>query len=57
MGHILVTVFQNGYQQGYQGVETALQLISGETVEEFVDVPYEPVLPDQADKYLEKIGK
>ena len=56
-GRLDMTVFQNGYQQGYQGVETAIQLINGETVEEFVDVPYEPVLPNQADEYLEKIGK
>ena len=56
-GKMDMTVFQNGYQQGYQGVETALKLVSGESVEEFVDVAYEPVLPDQAEEYLEKIGK
>lgn len=52
-----MTVFQNGYQQGYQGVTAALDLINGKTVESFVDIPYEPVLPDQVDEYLEKIGK
>ena len=56
-GKLDMTVFQNGYQQGYQGVETALKLVKGESVDEFVDVPYEPVLPDQAEEYLEKIGK
>lgn len=56
-GKISMTVFQNGYQQGYQGVIAALGLANGETVESYVDVPYETVLQDQADEYLEKIGK
>lgn len=56
-GKLSMTVFQNGYQQGYQGVEAALKLAAGEEVDEYVDVPYEAVLPDQADEYLEKIGK
>lgn len=49
-----MTVFQNGYEQGYQGVITALKILKGETVEEFVEVPYEPVVKDQADEYLAK---
>lgn len=56
-GKISMTVFQNGYQQGYQGVVAAIDLINGEEVESYVDVPYESVLPDQADEYLDKIGK
>ena len=55
-GKMSMTVFQNGYQQGYQGVEAALKLIAGESVEEYVDVPYETVLPDQADEYLAILG-
>ncbi len=56
-GKMDMTVFQNGYQQGYQGVETALKIIHGESAEELIDVPFEPVLPNQADEYLEKIGQ
>lgn len=56
-GKLGMTVFQNGYQQGYQGIVAALSLINGETVEEYVDVAYETVLADQAEEYLDKIGK
>ncbi len=55
-GKMSMTVFQNGYQQGYQGVTAAMKLIAGETVEEYIDVPYETVLPEQADEYLAIIG-
>lgn len=56
-GTLSMTVFQNGYQQGYQGVIAAIALINGETVEKYVDVPYEPVVQEQADEYMEKVGK
>lgn len=52
-GDMAMTVFQNGYEQGYQGVVSAIKLVNGEKVEEYVDVPYELVTPDDADKYLE----
>ena len=55
-GKMSMTVFQNGYQQGYQGVTAAMKLIAGGTVEEYIDVPYETVLPEQADEYLAIIG-
>lgn len=56
-GKMAMTVFQDGYQQGYQGVETAIKLINGETVEEFVDVPYQPVTDENLDTFLEEQGK
>lgn len=56
-GKIAMTVYQNGYEQGYQGVLAAIKLANGETVEEYVDVPYEKILQDQAEEYLEKISK
>lgn len=56
-GKMSMTVFQNGYQQGFQGVLAAIKLANGETVEEYIDVPYEKVMQDQAEEYLEKIGK
>lgn len=52
-GEMAMTVFQNGYEQGYQGVVSAVRLISGEQVEAYVDVPYEMVTAADADKYLE----
>jgi len=55
-GTMAMTVFQNGYQQGYQGVASAVKILNGETVPQYVDVPYEAVLPAQADEYLKKIG-
>jgi len=56
-GTMAMTVFQNGYQQGYQGVVAAVNILKGQTVDSYIDVPYESVLPDQADEYLAKIGK
>ncbi len=53
-GKISVTVFQNGFQQGYKAAESAYKLIIGETVLEYVDVPYELVKPEQADEYLSR---
>lgn len=55
-GTLSMTVFQNGYEQGYQSIVAAIKLINGETVDEFIDVPYESVLPEQADEYLEIVG-
>lgn len=55
-GKISMTVYQNGYEQGFQGVLAAIKLANGEIVEEYVDVPYEIVLQDQAEEYLEKIS-
>lgn len=52
-GEMSMTVFQNGYEQGYQGVVSAIKLAKGEEVEEYVDVPYELVTADKVDEYLE----
>lgn len=56
-GTLSVTVFQNGYQQGYVGVETAVKAAKGEKVEKYIDVPFELVTPDKADEYLAKYQK
>ena len=53
-GTLACTVFQNGYAQGYVAVETAVAAVKGETVESYVDVPYELVTKDKADEYLAK---
>lgn len=51
-GLIAVTVFQNGFMQGYIGVQTAVKLARGEKVPAYIDVPFELVTPDKADRYL-----
>ena len=48
------TVFQNGYGQGYVAVETAVKVVQGESVESYVDVPYELVTKALADEYIAK---
>ena len=50
-GDLEVTVFQNAARQGGGGVEAAVKLVNGEPIENMVDgvidVPYEPVTPEQ----------
>lgn len=53
-GTMAMTVFQNGFGQGYEGVAAAVKVLNGEKVEKYIDVPYEQVLPEQADEYLAK---
>ena len=50
-GDMAMTCFQNGYQQGYTGVEMAIKLANGEEVEEYVDIPYETVTKDNVQEY------
>jgi ABC-type sugar transport system substrate-binding protein len=54
-GKLAVSVFQNGYQQGYTGAETAYKLAMGEKLSEpYVDVAYELITKDKIDDYLAK---
>lgn len=41
-----VTVFQDAAGQGGGGIEAVIKLINGETVEDYVDIPYQLVTPD-----------
>ncbi len=50
-GNLFVTVFQNSKGQGQGSVDTALQLIKGDKVPSFVDVPFEKVTKDNYKKY------
>lgn len=52
-GTLAVTVFQSPFGQGDLGVESAIKLIKGEKVPEYVDVPFEKVTSENADKYIE----
>ncbi|WP_294764895.1 substrate-binding domain-containing protein [uncultured Rhodoferax sp.] len=53
-GDLKVTVFQNADAQGGRAVETALRLIRKQTVQRFVDVPFELVTPASLPKYQAK---
>lgn len=52
-GNLYVTVFQNSKGQGKGAVDTALQLIKGEKVSSFVDVPFEKVTKDNYKNYAQ----
>ncbi|MDD2534502.1 MAG: substrate-binding domain-containing protein [Eubacteriales bacterium] len=54
-GKLALSVFQNGYEQGFKAAETATKLAMGETLSEpYVDVAYELITPDKIDMYLAK---
>lgn len=50
-GELEVTVFQDAKGQGQAGVDTAIQMINGETVPAVIDVPYVLVTPEDTAKY------
>ncbi len=51
-GWICCDIYQNGNGQGYKAMETVYQLLKGEKVESYVDVPYESITMDNVDEYL-----
>lgn len=51
-GTLEVTVFQSPFGQGGTGVEVALQLLNGDDVPAYVDVPFEKVTMDNVDDYI-----
>lgn len=53
-GELKVTVLQNADAQGAKAVESALRLLRKQTVQRFVDVPFELVTPANLSKYLSK---
>ena len=53
-GDLKVTVLQNADAQGAKAVESALRLLRKQTVQRFVDVPFELVTPANLSKYLAK---
>lgn len=56
-GKIDVTVFQDAYGQGYAGMDAAIRAARGEDLPDFTEVPYQPVMPDQADEFLALWGE
>ena len=53
-GDLAVTVFQDAKGQGAGGVDAALKLVAGETVEAYVDIPYVLVTPDNMADFASK---
>jgi len=51
-GDLEVTVFQDAKGQGEGGIQAAVDLIGGKTVEAFVDIPYVLVTPANISDYL-----
>jgi len=51
-GRLNVTVFQNAKGQGEVGLQTAIALARGETVESPVWIPYELVTPENYKDYM-----
>ncbi len=50
-GRLDMTVFQNAGAQGRGAVDTALRLVNGEAVDNFVEIPFEPVTGDNYGDY------
>jgi inositol transport system substrate-binding protein len=51
-GNLYVTVFQDAKGQGRGAIDTALQLVKGDKVSSFVDVPFQKVTKDNYKNYM-----
>ncbi|MFN8630498.1 MAG: sugar ABC transporter substrate-binding protein [Chloroflexota bacterium] len=51
-GDLAVTVFQDAKGQGKGGVDAAIDLINGTKVEDFVNIPYQLVTPENIKDFL-----
>ncbi len=51
-----ISVAQNAYDMGYKAVETAVKVVNGETVEDFVDSGSEIVTKENAQDRLDKLN-
>ena len=50
-GDLKVTVFQNAAGQGAGSLDAAIRLIKKQSVDRFVDIPFELVTPDNLSRY------
>ena len=50
-----MSVAQMAYEIGYKAVETMVQVLDGETVDEFVDSGSDVVTPDNAQERLDTL--
>lgn len=56
-GELAVTVFQDAAGQAKGALDAAIKAAKGETVEKEYPIPYQLVVPEDADKYLKIWGK
>ena len=54
-GQMTMSVAQMAYEMGYKAVETMVQALDGETVDEFVDSGSDVVTPDNAQERLDTL--
>ena len=54
-GQMTMSVAQMAYEMGYKAVETMVQVLDGETVDEFVDSGSDVVTPDNAQERLDTL--
>jgi inositol transport system substrate-binding protein len=50
-GDLKVTVFQNAAGQGAGSLDAAIKLIKKQSVDRFVNIPFELVTPDNLSRY------
>ena len=50
-----MSVAQMAYEMGYKAVETMVQALDGETIDEFVDSGSDVVTPDNAQERLDTL--
>ena len=53
-GRLTGSVFQDGYTQAYTAMDAAVKLASGEAVDNYIEVPFELVIKDNAAEYAAK---
>lgn len=56
-GELDATMAQGAYEMGYQGVEEAIRVIEGETVEEEIAIDTTLVTPENAEEFLEQLDE
>ena len=54
-GQMTMSVAQMAYEMGYKAVETMVQVLDGETVDEFVDSGSDVITPDNAQERLDTL--
>ena len=52
-GEMVISVLQDSYGQGTEGVETALKIVKGEEFEQDLRIPFLPITAENVDAYLE----
>ncbi|KJR44823.1 Inositol transport system sugar-binding protein [Desulfosporosinus sp. I2] len=56
-GQLAVTVFQNGYQQGFEAMDATVKILQGQKLPKYEDIPFEQITPDKADQLIATLNK